>query len=68
MFLTTTHAGTAGIRESLDQIGAFIGAVSATAPLVGFPEGKGKNRMVFADIAKFLIRVATATQLEPETC
>ena len=36
MHLTSTHADAAGIRESLERIGAFLGAISATAPQLGF--------------------------------
>lgn len=36
MHLTSTHAEASGIRESLERIGAFLGAISATAPLLGF--------------------------------
>jgi len=36
MHLTSTHAEAPEIRESLERIGAFLGAVSATAPQLGF--------------------------------
>ena len=36
MHLTSTHAEASGIRESLERIGTFLGAISATAPLLGF--------------------------------
>ena len=36
MHLTSTHAEASGIRESLERIGAFLGAISATAPRLGF--------------------------------
>ena len=36
MHLTSTHADAAEIRESLERIGAFLGAISATAPQLGF--------------------------------
>ena len=36
MHLTSTHAEADGIRESLERIGAFLGAISSTAPQLGF--------------------------------
>ena len=36
MHLTSTHAEADGIREALERIGAFLGAISSTAPQLGF--------------------------------
>ena len=36
MHLTSTHADAPEIRESLERVGAFLGAISATAPQLGF--------------------------------
>ena len=54
-------------RPLLQRCVASIGEHARERVVTLFTEGKEKTRTVFSDIAKFLNRVATATQLEPET-
>lgn len=54
-------------RPLLQRCVASIGEHARERVVTLFTEGKEKTRTVFADIAKFLNRVATASQLEPET-